>query len=138
MHFVTASTLPSCSVISRFDSDIRTLATNWSSRWRNHTLYRSRLRNHEIAIVRSLSTRFTDGFEGTANISVVIESISTVWDMVDIMFSTILAIPFDCFFSGHGLSGVGLLVMNSFAAVVAMFGGAMATYSAMKQGILNV
>jgi len=39
-------------------------------------------------------------------------------------------------FSGHGLSGMSLLVMNSFLTVAAMFGGGMATQYAMKTGMV--
>ena len=44
----------------------------------HYTLLRSCLPIYEIAIIRSLSFLFLDGFEGNVNISVAVKSESTI------------------------------------------------------------
>lgn len=41
-----------------------------------------------------------------------------------------------CIYSGHGIGGTALLVINSFIATAAMFGGGMGMHAAMKKGMI--
>ena len=83
-------------------------------RYRNYahyTLCRSCLPLNEIAITRSLSFLFLDGFEGNANISVAIKSCSTVFEFSAALYHLVSLTKTSLFSSKLPAIAVGMYML---------------------------